>query len=119
MNVVDDTPESGRSSFKYPGKSSRCGQNDFKSIDTKWIASGETVTVSFKSLKNNGSATFKLEVTTFMKTRKLKSGAMIMKDCPGSSPSGCLDGPCCAEPDCCVISAGTAAQGETQPSLYF
>ena len=110
MNVVDDTPKSVNSSFTYPGKSARCGQNDFESVDTKWEADGETVTVSFKSLKNNGSATFKLEVFSFIKRTKV---------CPGSSPSGCLDGPCCAEPDCCVITAATGAQGETLPSLHF
>ena len=87
LNVVDDSPETGKSKLKYPGLSAKCGQNEFVSKDRKWKADGEVVTISFNSLKNNGSATFKLEVTSFIGRKK--------KLCPYDAPSGCKEGPCC------------------------
>ena len=112
LNVVDDTPKAGRSRFKYPGKSAKCGMNDFKSIDAKYDASGDIVTVSFKSLKNTGHATFKLLVTSYVGKRDSKK--VKRKICPESNPdwSGCPAGPCCAGSDCCVFKPGKTAQGE-------
>ena len=112
LNVVDDTPKAGRSRFKYPGKSAMCGMNDFKSIDAKYDASGDIVTVSFKSLKNTGHATFKLLVTSYVGKRDSKK--VKRKICPESNPdwSGCPAGPCCAGSDCCVFKPGKTAQGE-------
>ena len=103
LNVVDDTPKTGKSRLKYPGLSAKCGHNDFGPKDRKWKADGDVVTVSFQSLKNNGSATFKLELTTFIGRKK--------KLCPASETNGCTQGPCCQGPDCCVITAGTEPQG--------
>ena len=106
LNVVDDTPTAGRSRFKHPGKSAKCGMNDFKSVATAYEASGDIVTVTFKSLKNTGHATFKLLVTSFVARKR--------KVCPESTPdwSGCPAGPCCAGSDCCVFKPGKTAQGE-------
>ena len=103
LNVVDDTPKTGNSPLKFPGKSAKCGQSDFGSIDKRWMAgSGRTVTVTFKSVKNTGRATFKLEVTSQVD----KEGV-----CPAPSSIGCSEGPCCAGPDCCVMNVGSVAKG--------
>ena len=102
LQVVDDTPASGRSRLKYPGKSAKCGQSNFGSVYKGWETNaGRTVSVSFRSLKNNGSATFKLEVT-----------ANVPKACPGPEPSGCPDGPCCSGVDCCILKPGKVGQGK-------
>jgi len=100
LEVVDDTPSNGRSRLKYPGKSAKCGQNSFGGIDKAYTIKAEkTVSVSFMSMKNNGSAIFKLEVT-----------AVMPSSCPATKPSGCPDGPCCAGPDCCIIKTGKEAR---------
>ena len=115
LQVVDDTPTTGRSRLKYPGFSAKCGQNDFGPIYKEWeTKAGRTVSVSFKSMKNNGSATFKLEVT-----------ANVPKACPASKPSGCPDGPCCVGKDCCIINTAKVAQGkfkfiyDSKSNIYF
>ena len=111
LNVVDDTPQNGKSRLKYPGKSAKCGQNDFGAIDKKWEAGGDIVTVSFKSLKNSGNATFKLEVTSKVNMKRV---------CPKSSDSNkCPDGPCCSGEDCCVLDVNSESQGKEFISILM
>lgn len=112
LNVVDNTPTSKRSHLKYPGKTAKCGQSDFGTLGQKWKAEGDTVTISFKSMKNNGHATFKLEVTSVVTVRLHNLRKPKRGFCPSPSPYGCPNGPCCSGTDCCVLQAGSEALGK-------
>ena len=104
LTVVDDTPTTmAESSLKFPGKSAHCGQNDFGPKDMKHQALGDVVTVTFKSSKNNGHATFKLVVTSIVPSKDHL--------CSLSQTEGCPNGPCCAGPDCCIIHPGPDPEG--------
>merc|ERR1712142_159511 len=96
LTVVDDTPETVKeSAFKYPGMSAACGQSSFGPVNKKHHAYGDTVTVTFKSAKNTGHATFKLLVTSIVLNKTLL--------CSAPQAGGCSKGPCCSGPDCCVV----------------
>ena len=109
MNVVDNSPEKGKSKLKFPGVSAKCGQNDFGAATAQKVApAGSTVTVTFKSAQNNGHAQFKLLVTSFAPVGKPKRKE---KFCPAVKESGCPAGPCCKGPDCCELTVGTETAG--------
>ena len=119
LNVVDDTPRSSKSRLKNPGLSAKCGQSDFGTVGTKWRSDGDIVTISFKSTKNNGHATFKLEVTSTVEQRlRTLPPREQLGFCPNSSPYGCPNGPCCSGPKCCILEAGVDAQGRIKKQIY-
>ena len=110
LNVVDNTPKSKKSMFKHPGKSAKCGLNDFGARNKKWKVEGDIVTITFKSSKNNGHGTFKLEVTSTVVGR-------LKRFCPLPEAYGCPDGPCCTGPDCCKLEAGVETKGRSYKSV--